>query len=210
MLVPEGFDDLVRRAQEGDRAAMDEVLEILRPHLEYLARPFADPSRPAVSTSDLLQETCLRAFKNIGTFVGGKNDEDTFAMFRSWIGKIVKNLGLNARRDQGRQRRSPPKKILPLRPSSHEDSTFGGGGVDAPSPGPTPSACARADELAWKVNDALEKIPDEMDASIVRMRFFEEMTFPEIAEQLGLGCEHVRERFRSTMPKLEKNLGGLL
>ncbi len=44
-MASEGFNDLVRRAQDGDRAAMDRVLETLRPHLEHLARPYANPAK---------------------------------------------------------------------------------------------------------------------------------------------------------------------
>lgn len=206
----EGFDHLVREAQRGDRAAMDEVLEVLRPHLEHLARPFADPARPAESTSDLLQETCLRAWQRLDGFEGGKNDEETFAMFRSWIGQIVHRLGLNAQRDRGRQRRSPPQRILPLGPSRAGNETREDGGIEATAPEPTPSAYARADERSIKIQEALDDLPDAVNASIVRMRFFDAMTIPEISERLGLGYEQVRERYRSTLRRLERHLEGLL
>ena len=92
----QGFEELVRRAQAGDREAMDRVLEMLRPYLSRIAGPYVNPLRPVDSTADLLQESCLRAWHKIGSFQGGKGDEHTFEMFRSWIGQIVRRLGKDA------------------------------------------------------------------------------------------------------------------
>ena len=156
--IPPGFHDLVRRAQAGDKEAMDKVLVILQPYLAKMARPYADPSRPAESTSDLLQESCLRAWQKLGSFDGGENDEETFAMFRGWIAQIVKRLGLNAQRDHKRQKRSPPKKIVPIREGGAGPSTAKGAKIDPTDPGPTPSADARADEVSEKIRSALEAL----------------------------------------------------
>lgn len=103
-MVPPGFQDLVRRAQDGDRAAMDRVLEILRPQLEPMARPYADPGRPVESTADLLQEACLRAWRKIDLFRQGEDDEETFRLFRAWIGQIVRRLSFTAGLAEGRER----------------------------------------------------------------------------------------------------------
>ena len=205
-----GFHDLVRKAQAGDREAMDKVLDLLHTHLEYLARPFADPSRPAESTSDLLQDSCLRAWQKLGSFKGGKNDEETFAMFRAWIGTIVRRLGINARRDGSRQRRRPPNKILHLGspPPGKTPSTISK--LDAPSPDPTPSANVRVDERSRKIEVALESLSDPMDTAIVRMRFYDGLTLVQVSERLGVGYEQVKERYRAAIRRLEGDLQGLL
>ena len=191
---------------------MDELLDLLHPYLEHLARPYADPSRPAESTSDLLQESCLRAWQKIDSFEGGMNDEETFAMFRSWVGKLVKHLGLNAHRKRKRQRRSPPNKILPLgSPNPDETSSSGPGAkLDPKSPVGTPSEYARKDEQVLKIQEALQNLPDQEAAAIVRMRFFDGMTLIAISEKLGIGYEQVKDRYRSTMRQLERDLEGLL
>ena len=201
-----GFHDLVHRAQGGDRKAMDQVLAILRPHLEILARPFADPSRPAESASDLLQESCLRAWQRLDTFEGGKDDDETFAMFRAWVGQIVRRMGLNAQRDRMAKGRSPPEKILPL----HGDgggSSGEGGRAGLPAATQTPSAYVRADETAQRVRAALDRLEDPTAAKIVRMRFFQGLTIPQIAEKIGMSPVRVRERHRSAMRRLRRDLG---
>ena len=96
----EGFHELLRQAQAGDRQAVDQLLAAIRPDLERLARPYADPGRPDESASDLVQSVLLRAWQNIEQFHGGSGDDETFAMFQGWIAQIAHRLGLNAVRDR--------------------------------------------------------------------------------------------------------------
>lgn len=209
-MVSKGFHDLVRRAQAGDRRAMDQVLETLRPHLERLAHAYANPARPVESTSDLVQKSCLRAWQGMEDFEGGKDDEQTFGMFRAWIGRIVRNLGLNSQRDLQAERRRPAKKILAVGAKKQGQTTRHGGGLDPPAPDPTPSAQVRGIERAQQVRDALAGLSDQMAAGIVRMHFFEGLPLREIAERLGLTHNQVRDRYRASMRRLEEYLGGTL
>ena len=205
-----GFHDLVRQAQEGDRGAMDRVLEILQPHLERLARPYADPARPAESTSDLMQESCLRAWLRLGTFQGSDNDEETFAMFRGWIGQIVRRLGVGAQRARNSQRRAPPKKIVSLDAPKGGKTTTSGGALDAPAPGRSPSSYLRFDEATERVREALDQLPGEIEASIVRLYFFDGLNLAQIAERLDLSYDQVRDRYWASMERLERDLKGWL
>lgn len=201
----EGFHELVQQARAGDRKAMDRVLDTLRPHLDQMAHAYSDPSRPVESTADLVQKSCLRAWRNLGSFEGGKDDEETFAMFRAWIGRIVRNLGLNARRDYQAQRRRPDMPILAVGAKKPGQST--GGGLDPPAPDPTPSAQVRTSERARQVREALAGLSDQTTAEIVRMHFFESLTLKEIAERIGMTHNQVRDRYRAGMRRLEEFLG---
>lgn len=201
-----GFDELVRRAQAGDREAMDEVLAILRPQIEPLARRYADPARPVGSTGDLLQDSCLRAWTKLGTFRGGGNDEETFAMFRAWMGQIVRRLGMKAERDRHVKRRSPSKPVVRLSPKRPGASTSAGGGIDAPGREPRPSSYVRLDERTRRVEEALQRLSDDTDVEIVRMHFFDELSLPQIAERLEIDFKEVRRRYRAAMRILEHDL----
>ena len=200
-----GFHDLLRQAQGGNRGAMDKVLEILRPYLAPLADSFADPARPAESTSDLLQDCCLRAWRRIDTFQGASDDEQTFAMFRSWMGQIMVRTGLNAKRDRLAKSQIPPGKIRPLR-TGGIDTTHPGAEVTVPDSSPTASEGVRAAETVQQIQTALDKLPDKTAAQIVAMRFFEDLTFPQIGERLGLGPDQVRDRHRTAMRRLRRDL----
>ena len=52
---PTGFHALISGARSGDRAALDRVLAIMRPHLEALAHMYSDPRRPSESRGDAFQ-----------------------------------------------------------------------------------------------------------------------------------------------------------
>lgn len=200
----EGFRALLRRAQAGDREALERILSILRPHLEPIARRYANPVRPTQSTADLVQETCLRAWQKLGNFEIGDTDQQTFAMFRSWMAQIVRHLGVDAQRASGRQRRRPPGKVLSVGAPGARDSTSVGGSIEPPSPSRTPSAYLRGEELDREVRAALEGIPDPRDAAIVRMHVFEGLSFAQISERLHLGYQTVRGHYYSTLERLKR------
>ena len=177
----EGFHDLVQRAKGGDRKAMDQVLSILRPDIEKMAAPYADPVHPSESTSDLVLESCLRAWNKIGSFVGGEDDEQTHRMFRTWIGKIARHLGLTAKRDREGSKRHGPRFT-----------------VHWSDPNPPPP-----------FNEILEMVTDEIDRQIFRLRYLERLGLTSIAERLDLAFHEVRRRYRALMARLEEELGGL-
>ncbi len=208
-MAPEGFHELVRQAQDGDRTAMDRVLEILRPHLDHMARPYADSARPVESTADLLQEACLRAWRKIGLFEGGKNDEDTFRMFRGWIGQMVRRISLTAQRDRGRQRRIPANKMVSI-DQKQPGQTTTSSGITLPAKDPSPTAQLRVNESVRRVQEALGKITDETEAEILRLRFIEEVSLLEISRRLGMTYKKVLHRCNSALSHLEQDVGDLI
>lgn len=207
-MTSEGFQQLAQLARDGDREAMDRVLDMLRPYLHDIAHTYADPARPAASTTDLVQESCLQAWNHIGKFRGGENDEATFAMFRAWIGQIVRRAGLGARRSLAAKKRNPGKRPIRLDARGPEGETTAAGAGDVPGRGPTPSSIVRGTEEGDRVREALTELPDELGAAIVRLHYFDELPLSEIAERLDLDYDHVRHRFRTAMRALEKHLKG--
>jgi RNA polymerase sigma factor (sigma-70 family) len=205
-----GFHDLLRRAQAGDRPALDHVLALLRPHLEQLARRYADPARGRASASDLVQEAWLRAWQKLEQFQGGADDAETLALFRAWVGQIVRRVGLNAQRHQQTQRRRPAQGIVRLGTPGTGDSTNEACNPEPPDREPTPSTNVRTDEQTRLIQTALEKIPDENGRAILRLRFFDDLSLRQIAERLGLSYDQVRARYQVALQRLERELGPLL
>src|SRR5262249_42100972 len=161
----DGFRDLILRAQAGDRRAMDEALEAVRPELQARAGRFAAPDRPEASASDLVQEVCLRAWEKLGQFTGEGTDQRTRSAVRGWVLSLLDSQGLTAVRHRNAQRRSPPGAVLRLAPADASD------GLEPPADQPTPSARAGAFEEADLLRAALDRLP-EGDRDIVRLRFF--------------------------------------
>jgi RNA polymerase sigma factor (sigma-70 family) len=210
-MEPDGFHDLIRRAQAGDQQAMERVLELLRPHLEQLARRYADPRRASASAADLVQEVRLRAWQKLNQFRGGEGDEQTLALFRGWLGQMVQRLGMNVQRRRKARRRQPPQPIVPLgAPGADDSTTPPGPGSDPAADQPTPSMNVRADEQGRLVREALEKIPDETDRALLRLRFFEGVSLRQAARQLDLSYDTARERYQRCLRRLEAELGRFL
>ncbi len=85
-------DQLVASAQRGYRFAFDELFMRYKGVVYGTARHYADSCDEA---EDLVQETMLRAFRNIGKFRGQ-------ARFSSWLVAIAVNAGISAKRKAGR------------------------------------------------------------------------------------------------------------
>jgi RNA polymerase sigma-70 factor (ECF subfamily) len=91
---------LVLRAQQGDRAALDGLLEsVQRPLFGYIARLLA---RSGVAAEDVLQETLLRIVRNLEWLKEAR-------YFRTWAFRIASREAFRA---LGRSRNAPPLEEL--------------------------------------------------------------------------------------------------
>ena len=212
MNSPDGFHDLILRAQRGERTAIGELLEVVRPWLWQAAKGFADSEWPDQSTADLAQAAWLRAWQSLGQFQGpgdGETDDaQSLAMFRAWIMQIVRRLGMNAVRDRQTDHRRPSGRLQRLDAAPPADDTATWGSPWSRTDEPSPSAHVEADERAELIRAALDKIADDLDRRIVRLRFFEGVSLREVAERLELNREEIRRRFHTAMRFLERELEG--
>ncbi len=198
-----GFREILSKAQDGDRAAMDEAIAILHPYVEPVARRYADPGRPAESTSDLIQKSCLRAWEKIGAFDGGKGDEETLAMFRVWMGQIIRRLGIETYRKRAARAAlsgDPAAASLP------EGAASPGAPAEPISPQSGPPTQTLSAERSRQIEEALGGLPEPVDAQIIRMHFFDGLAFNEIAASLDLPFGDVRRRYRATMRDLQRQM----
>jgi RNA polymerase sigma factor (sigma-70 family) len=208
MEQPIGFHDLLARARDGDRAATDELLALIRPWLEQLANQ-AQPKALDRSVSDLVQEAWLRAWQKLDQFHGTDDEAQSLAMFRAWLGRIVSRLGLNIARDQSAGQRTPPGKLIRLDGPGPTASGDSAAVLDPSAAEPTPSANVQADEQVHRVQDALARIADPIDREIVRLRFFEGMSLRQVARHLGSNPETVRQRYHAVVGRLQEELRNL-
>ena len=209
-MTNQGFSDLVRKAQQGDPQAMEEILIALQPHMERVARRYANKTRPVESTADLVQECALQAAQKIHMFNGAKTDDENLAMLRAWLGRIVRSRGLNAQKAQRARKRSPDKRVRHFESRVRGMSSVSGVRREPPGPGPTPSQNVALAEQMKRIQAALKLLPDKLDARVVRMHFFDDLTLPEVAEKLKLDFKEVRRRYRSSMRRLQTALQDLI
>jgi RNA polymerase sigma factor (sigma-70 family) len=203
------FDDL-RLAQKGDQQALDRFLACLSPHLEGMAGHYAPRDCPIASSADLAQESALRIWQRLHQFRGKKDNEQTARMFWDWAGQIVRRLAFDHRREQNAQRRKPPGAVLRLVPWAADRTTNAGGWIDPLVREPRPLANARDREQARLIQEALDRISNDDDRTIIRLWFFEGLSFRQIAARLDLTYDRVRTGYHRSLRQLERELRDLL
>jgi len=138
-------------------------------------RFFAKRTHDAERAFDLTAETFAKAFEKREQFRGGTDVEAA-----AWLWSIARN-------ELGRHHRRRSVELAALQRLGLE------------RPVPTDAELRQVEELAAaeeareQVAHAIARLPVEQQ-EVLRMRFIEEMAYPEIAEILGVSCEVVRAR----------------
>jgi RNA polymerase sigma factor (sigma-70 family) len=204
-----GFQELLSKARAGEETATARLLTLIQDHLARSAGKFDDRSQAVESTSDLVQNASLKLWQHLHEFRGGNSDEETLSMFLVWSEQIVKRLGLNALRDRSAHRRSPPNPVQRFVQASSDESNSYRHGEPAASD-PTPSTNVRTREEAAAIKEAVDRLADDLDRELLRLRFFEGRSMRQIAEILPLSYDQIRDRFQAIMRRLARDLEGLL
>jgi len=181
--VAEPGNELVRRAQAGDRAAMGQLIAEQQTYVYSIALGLM---RRPEDAADLTQEAFLRLFQAIGSFRGETK-------FTTWLYRLVTNLGLDVLRRRGRSKEA----------TLDEDATF-----DVPDLDPLvdPSTLADRAETAVKVRAALNELPAAYRLALT-MYYFQELKYEEIAGVLDLPLNTVKAHIRRGKIALAQRLG---
>lgn len=173
--------DVIRRAQAGDRAALNELTRLIRPQVErQLARyPVSDEDR-----LDLVQSTLLQVVRTLGSFRGDSS-------FTTWLFRVTANEALMLMRSQRRQRARIVEGLdfeelglLPtVRSTVSEDD-----------------AASRAEREAH-VREALGELPEDY-RDVVVAHYHEDLGLQEIARKLSVSESAVRSRLHRARVRL--------
>lgn len=188
--------DLIRRARQGDEDALGQLLDGHRAWLKLLAQRAVNGNLEArIDSSDVVQQTCLSAFKNFPNF-----DGDDEAQFLAWMRKIHdRNIQDTLRRHVRAQKRAIGKE------QSFDDSRQPRLAAGDPSVS-SPSQRAMRDEQSVQLAAALAKLPNDQQEA-VRLRHLEGFSLAELAARfdrsedavaalLKRGLENMRKRLR--------------
>lgn len=179
---------LMRRVRAGETACFAELVRRYRPALVRVARSrLGDPDR----AEDAVQETLLAAYKGRGTF-------DASRSFRTWLWTILLN---RCKRIWSDGRRLPA--TVEGAAASH------GGGpsiVDVPGREPSPLAQAVEREQTAALESLLARLsPAQADA--LRLRFYGQLKFHEIAAAMGCSLLTAKNRVKWGLLRLADELG---
>ena len=165
---------LIQRAREGDEGARSELLQKYRSYLVLLARRGVGAKlQRRVDASDIVQQTCTEAWRDLDEFRG--TDEPAFS---AWICRILRRNVANVVRDQRAAKRDMRREVEPA-----PDGTASVVWIDAPGKETTASQQIIQGEKALHLATVLERLP-EGQREAVRMRHLEGLPLAEIANRL--------------------------
>lgn len=189
--------ELLRRWHGGDRDALDELIERDLPWIREQVRRRVGPLlRDRGDCDDYVQDAMIEVLQYGPRFVSTSK-----ARFRSLLARIIENV-LRDRHDWYRAKRRSLSKERPLPSDSCLNLDPRARSVTRPS-----QAAQRTERESW-VRLALEFLDPE-DRKVILLRQWDELSFPEIAQQMGLTADSARMRFQRALPKLGKKIAEL-
>jgi RNA polymerase sigma-70 factor, ECF subfamily len=171
------LDDLtLRRAQQGERAALDELVERYHSLVHALVWRMACAQGDS-HVADLVQDSLIRVIQNIGRF-----DLAGPARLSTWILTITTRVVLN-------DRRRPPVRETKFEPVAAID----------------PATAAADTELATSIARAVLELPDAHRIAFV-LREYHDLDYSEIAKMLDIDVGTVKSRLSRARAAVRETL----
>lgn len=171
-------EQLLQRAQAGDRSAIEELFgREWRPIYGLVYRTVQNRSE----AQDLTQEVFLRAFRSLDGF------RDTGKPFHAYLTTIA----LNLLRDRWRTRKPPSADLASMPP------------LPSGEPGPEGRALATADREV--IHAALKSLAEDHQ-TVIRLRVLEARSSKEVAELMNRNPDAIRQLQRRALVALRATL----
>ena len=168
---------LLEQAQAGDREALSRAFEKYQRRLAVLVHfKLSERARTFAEIDDIVQETFLRAFRDIHNF-----HYQAPGSFLRWLSAIADHVIIDRVRYQGRERRAGEE--IPFRSASNP---AGPEPVDTQ----TPSRLLAQQEAVERLLGRLAALPEDYRNAIL-MAKIEGLSTAEMAEKLGKSREAV-------------------
>ncbi|MDQ2857017.1 MAG: sigma-70 family RNA polymerase sigma factor [Acidobacteriota bacterium] len=177
-------EQIVQLALTGDADAFGEIVRRWERRIFALAFGMLGREEDA---RDATQETFMAAFRNLRGFRGE-------AKVSSWLHRIAINQCIT------RQRRAKVRSEAPLDDETEKDAASFATPVEV-----SPARVVEGLERTVAVRLAVNSLPLELRQVIV-MKEFEELTFREIADALGLPLSTVKSRLYTALRQLQMRL----
>lgn len=178
---------LVERARRGDVAAFEALISQHEKRIYGLAYRLTGNHEDA---SDMAQEAFVRAYTSLGEFRGDSS-------FSTWLHRIV----YNACRDELRRRQRQRVSFLD-EPMDKEDGELARQWAD---PGDGPEQALERRELQRLVREAVLGL-DEDHRDILILRDFQDLTYEQIRDVLGVSLGTVKSRLNRARAALKEAL----
>lgn len=182
--------ELVRRVQQGERAAFDLLVHKYQHRIAHLvSRYIRDPSE----VEDVVQEAFIKAYRGLARFRGE-------SAFYTWLYRIAINTAKNHLVSSGR--RVPDQGV-----DATEAEQYDAGALLRD--GDTPERTLLTKEIEGTVYRAIEGLPDELREAIT-LREMEGLSYEEIAAVMDCPIGTVRSRIFRAREAIDGQLRPLL
>ena len=180
-------EQLVRRAQQGDNGAFEELLLLHQKKVYNLCLRMSANQDDAL---DLSQEAFIKAWRSIGQY-------QFEASFSTWLFRLTSNVCIDfLRRKKRRQETSLTE--------SYDDSDEGAE-LSLPDVQPLPEQQAITNETKMELAQAMAQLaPDHRE--ILQLRVIEDLPYEQIADILGVRVGTVKSRLARARLSLRKIL----
>lgn len=197
--------ELLEQAKEGDDQAINHLMERHRNALRHLVRMRLDRKiQRRVDVSDVVQDVLIEANRRLSTYL-----ENPVMPFHLWIRHIARDRIIDAhRRHRGSAKRSVDREQAMVIPGGFDKSSIilAAQLVDGEK---TPAAQTMEKELARRVEESIAEL-DDLDAEVIVMRHYEQLSNQEIAQALELSEPAASMRYLRAVRRLRDLMQGNL
>jgi RNA polymerase sigma-70 factor, ECF subfamily len=188
-------EELIALARAGDSAALGRLLDRYHPYFSLLVRfQIGRRLQGKVDPADLIQETFLEAFRDIGQFRGATERE-----LLGWLRSILSGVLANQVRHYLGTKRRDMRLERELADDLDRSSRAMDRALVARQNSPSHSAARR--EQAVLLADALGKLPEDYREVII-LRQLEDLSFPEVARRMGRTQDSVKNLWARALARL--------
>ena len=193
-LGSDGSRLLIDRARNGCNDALTELVRSMRGYLLLIANQELNTQLKAkVGASDVVQSVLLRAEQKLPEFRG--NSKQTLL---GWLRKMLLNeiiavhrkYAVSEKRNVGREVGLPDERRQ---------------GQPLYDPGHSPQSNAVMNEDAWRLRNAVERLPADYRTVIV-LRNWDQLSFHEIGDHMNRSVEAAKKLWQRAIRQLEKEL----
>ena len=178
------LESVIRRAQGHDAEALGDLYRLYARRVFGLCRYMLDSRE---SAEDATSEVFLKLQRSIASYDGS-------TPFQRWLLRVTGNHCIDALR-----RRKRGREVF-------VEAEDGAAGNDAASSQPSPLGAVVSAEERTQVRDAIEQLPENYRVPLV-LRYYGDLSYDEIAQQLGLKRDYVATLLFRAKQELRRKLG---
>ncbi|MCA9209986.1 MAG: sigma-70 family RNA polymerase sigma factor [Planctomycetales bacterium] len=198
---PDKTEEILGHVQAGEASAVDQLLDRHREPVRRLVQMRLDQKiQRRVDVSDIVQDVLVEANRRLQEYLA-----KPVMPFRLWIRQIAKDRIIDAhRRHRVSAKRSIDREQPLVAPAGLDQSTIQLA-AQLCDPELTPAAAATQQEMARRVEAAIEEL-GEQDHEIIVMRHYEQLSNQEVAQALGLSEPAASMRYLRAIRRLRAAL----